>query len=184
MKQEDNMEMQVWSEIECAYSAHKELFIQAEERLNEMKLFPAPVLEQRDALDHIMQYVAIKAQKGDCDEAVEQLKNAKQHVLRAYFDTADYVCITVRAEIARELNKLSARKIKSVWTDYTDVRAKIQTISQRIAEVRYARTESLDQISQYKGILSDVFDLYDRFQREIYPRIKMGFLKWPWQKHK
>jgi len=55
------------------------LFIRAEECLDEMKFFVAPMLEHRDALEHIMRYME-KKQAGLNDNVI------KIRVLRG-FDT-------------------------------------------------------------------------------------------------
>lgn len=101
-----------WNELEQAYAASKQLLIDSEEKLNRMRIFPAPLLEHRDALDHLMRYSRIYNEYGLCESAINELSNAKQHEIRAFFDIADYICVVIRSEIADTLSVLSVRKIK------------------------------------------------------------------------
>ena len=50
---------QLWHDLHISYSSTKKLLIHAEEKLRAMELYPAPLLEHRDALDHLMRYSKI-----------------------------------------------------------------------------------------------------------------------------
>lgn len=163
-----------WKEIDIAYSAAKELFILSEEKLNNMSLFPAPLLEHRDALDHIMRFSRIVAENGLCSDAISELSNAKQHEIRAYFDIADYVCISVRSEIADNLSTLSTKQITEIWEEYRSIRTRVLAISDGIASIRNSRKESLSSILDYQNAISEIFQIYDAFQLDVLPKIKHG----------
>lgn len=163
-----------WKEIDIAYSAAKELFILSEEKLNNMSLFPAPLLEHRDALDHIMRYSRIISEKGLCSDAISELSSAKQHEIRAYFDIADYICISVRAEIAEKLNTLTVKEITKIWNEYKNIRSRVIAISDDIASIRNSRKESLSSIRDYQNAISEIFQIYDSFQIEVLPKIEQS----------
>ena len=164
--------IKIWEEIDIAYSATKELFILSEEKLNNMRLFPAPLLEHRDALDHIMRYSRIVAKKGLCEEALSELRNAQQHEIRAYFDIADYICITIRSEIADSFSTLSKKQIKKIWAEYRSIRSRVISISDSIASIRNSRKESLASIMDYKNAIGEIFQIYDSYLLDVLPQIE------------
>lgn len=91
------------------YLNSKKLFIRAEELLEQMNFFAAPLVEHRDALDHVMRYFSIKDNAGLSEEALVELDKA----------WTDYVSIknrvvSVSEEIAaiRESRSGSLKHIK------------------------------------------------------------------------
>lgn len=158
-------------ELQKIYSAYKKLFIQAEEKLEDMKFFVAPMLEHRDALDHLMRYFSITNGKEITEEALRQLDKAVEHEFRAYFDVADYICITVRSIIAERLKGVPKRKIESVWEEYLDIKKEIVKISDDIADVRFERREKIASIEKYGQVLTRVFKIYDDFVCKIEPNL-------------
>ncbi len=165
-----------WIQLQKAYSAAKSLFIYSEEKLNGMKLFPAPLLEHRDALDHIMRYSSIIADRGLCEEAIHELKSAKAHELRAFYDICDYICITIRKEIYEAIEYLSPRKVELFWKDYRDCRIKIAAISNKIAEIRNGDRENIDMIEEYRLVVDELFGIYNVFLTEVQPKVGRSFL--------
>lgn len=156
-------------ELQKIYSAYKKLFIQAEEKLEDMKFFVAPMLEHRDALDHLMRYFRMTNGGEISEEALGQLEKAVEHEFRAYFDVADYICITVRNIIAERLKRVPKRKIKSVWKEYLDIKQEIVKISDDIADIRFERREKFASIEKYNQVLMQVFKVYDDFVCKIEP---------------
>lgn len=165
---------QLWHDLHISYSSTKKLLIHAEEKLRTMELYPAPLLEHRDALDHLMRYSKIFEEQGLCKAAVNELANAKQHEIRAFYDVADYICITIRKEISDTLDSLSQRKIEKVWPEYKTVRSKVIELSNRIAEIRTGTRESVDSIPGYEEAVNEMFSIYATFQTEIQPKIGHG----------
>lgn len=157
------------SDLQNIYSAYKELFIQSEERLEEMSFFVAPMLEHRDALDHLMRYFNLTNEVGITEEALKQLDKAIDHEFRAYFDVADYICITVRNRIAEGLRGISKKKIRAVWNDYLDIKEKVVKISNDIATIRFERDGKMDSVVKYKQALEEIFKIHDTFICKIEP---------------
>lgn len=165
-----------WNELEQAYTAAKQLLIESEEKLTRMRLFPAPLLEHRDALDHLMRYSRIYNELGLCESAVNELNNAKQHEIRAFFDIADYICVIIRSEINDTLSVLNARQIKNIWADYETVKKRVVDISERIAAIRKDRTETVDRIETYQDAVSEMFDIYYYYQLNVLPKVGKRWL--------
>ena len=158
-------------DLQNIYNAYKKLFIQAEEKLEEMSFFVAPMLEHRDALDHLMRYFSLTNEKEITEEALRQLDKAVGHEFRAYFDVADYICITIRNKIAERLKGVSKKKIESVWQEYLDIKQEIVKISDEIADVRFGRRGKMASVNEYEQVLKKVFRIYDDFVCKIEPHL-------------
>ena len=171
MKSEElaSKENELKKQLSKTYRENKELFIRAEEKLTQMNFFVAPLLEHRDALDHIMRYFCIKEQEGLSEKALEELNKSLGHELRAYFDIADYVCVTIREEISKKLEKITTKQIKEVWADYITTKKKIVQVSEEIAQIRQNRNGSIEYIEKYKVVLNEIFDIYEQFIVSINP---------------
>lgn len=156
------------------YLDSKKLFIRAEELLEQMNFFAAPLVEHRDALDHVMRYFSIKDNAGLSEEALVELDKALGHELRAYFDIADFVCVTIREEISASLKHVSSKKIKKIWTDYLSIKNRVVSVSEEIAAIRESRSGSLKHIEKYKKVLDEIFDIYKLYKTQIEPEIKKG----------
>lgn len=170
-------DIQYKNELQEVYKVYKKLFIRAEEKLEEMNFFVAPMLEHRDAMDHLMKYFSLTDDKSiagnKAEEALKQLDEALGHEYRAYFDVADYVCITVRSKIAESLKGISKKKIRSVWKDYSDIRKKVAKVSDMIAEIRNNRNGNMTSVKEYEVVLDDIFEIYDDFICNIEPHLYM-----------
>lgn len=172
----ENKEKKYTADIKYAYDEYKNLFICAEEFLEGMRFFLAPMVEHRDALDHLMRYFGLKNESGLSENAIKELEEALEHEIRAYFDTADYVCINVRKEIDDSLKEISSWRIKKVWNKYAEIKKRIVNVSEEIAEIRKNRTGRIEHVTRYQKVLTEVFDIYKYFAKEIEPRIrKMKF---------
>lgn len=165
-------EKQKKHDLHYIYMESKNLFIRGEECLESMDFFVAPIVEHRDALDHIMRYFDIKERKGLTDEALVELDNAKGHELRAYFDIADYICISIRHDIYTALKKASIRKINRVWPEYVQTKKYLVGVSEEIADIRKTRTGSLEYLKKYQDVIEKIFNIYKYFLTEIEPKLK------------
>lgn len=168
----ESLEKQHKSDLYNTYMECKNLFIRAEELLEEMSFFVAPVLEHRDALEHIMRYFDLKNREGLSDAAVKELDKALSHELRAYFDIADYISVTIRQQIADSLKKASSKKIQKVWNEYIDLKKWIVKTSEEIAEIRKNRNSSLEHIEKYKPVMEEMIHIYKTYITDIEPQIR------------
>lgn len=153
------------------YFLNKKYFIKAEEILEGMSFFVAPVIEHRDALDHVMRFFRDGKEKG-YDVYIDELKNAVSHEVRAFFDIADYICVKVRYIINEDLKRLSKRQIKSIWVDYEKIKREMHQLSLFIAEVRRNRSGLPEKIEEYSSMLDKAIDMYNSYMENIQAKIK------------
>ena len=146
--------------------------MRAEECLPKMELFVAPLLEHRDAFDHVMRYYDRK-RMGRCstEQLLDELKEARSHEVRAFYDIADYTCILIRANISQRLNGVSRRKIKKVWPTYGTDRANVLTKSEKLAELRSNRTGTFEGIAEYETVVGEFYDIFKQFVKDIEPKL-------------
>lgn len=154
------------------YTETKNLFIEAEELLPEMRFFAAPTLEHRDALEHVMRYMSKTDNGNVTNDAIEQLDSALGHEVRAYFDTADYVSISVRDEIRKCLQKMSSRKIKRNWNDYSETKGELVAISEQVANIRKKKCGSVELVKEYKIVIQEILNTYKEFVKTIEPQLR------------
>lgn len=154
------------------YTEVKNLFIEAEELFPEMRFFAAPTLEHRDALEHVMRYMKMTCDNELSRDAVKQLDSALGHEVRAYFDTADYVSILARDEIRKSLQRISIRKIKKNWENYLEIKSKVITISENIANIRKHKTGNIKLVKEYKNVIRYVINTYKNFVKVIEPQLR------------
>lgn len=171
----ESREKQYRRDLYDTYIESKNLFIRAEELLEQMSFFVAPVLEHRDALDHIMRYFDLKNKSGLSEVAIKELDRALSHELRAYFDIADYICITIRQQISDSLKRISIKKIQKVWNEYSDIKKRVVKVSEEIAEIRQNRNSSLKHIEKYKPVIEEMISIYKVYMTNIEPQIRKKF---------
>lgn len=173
-------EIKLLSNLSYVYLENKKYFIAAEEILDSLKFYLAPVVQHRDALDHIMRAYQ------ECDkyktreeneklsiykERVRQLDKALGHELRAFFDIADFICINIRFYIADKLKRVSLKKINKVWVDYKNIKQKVYEFSESIAKVRQYRGSSIESVNEYGEILDELLIIYKEFVLQIEPKL-------------
>lgn len=154
------------------YSRSKKLFIRAEEVLTQMNFFAAPLIEHRDALDHLIRYISIKDEVGLNEKALDTLDKALGHEVRSYFDVADFICITIRDEISASLKRASKRKIQKVWDDYVVIKQRVVSVSEELAEIRSSRSGSIESVDKYEPVLDEMFEIYKDYHTKIEPQIR------------
>jgi len=154
------------------YTESKTLFIEAEERLPEMKFFPAPTLEHRDALEHIMRYFELSIDGVISEAAEKELDSALGHEMRAFFDTADFICINVRKQMSASLKRIPTRKINRVWSDYWKIKEQIFILSDEIADIRKNRKGTMEYVYKYKKKINELWDIYSNFELNVMKKLK------------
>ena len=142
-----------------------------------MKTFAAPLIEHRDALDHIMRYMNEKDSNGLTDKAIEELTMALGHETRAFFDIADYICIQIRFEISESLRNIKSTQINSIWANYSEDRARVFNISEGLVDIRRNRRGNRDFVNQYKPLVDELFAIYKKFKIDIEPNLKKSYLR-------
>lgn len=167
-----NRDKELKQNLLLVYTEVKNLFIEAEELFPEMRFFAAPTLEHRDALEHVMRYMKMTCDDELSYDAVKQLDSALGHEVRAYFDTADYVSILARDEIRKSLQRISVRKIKKNWENYSEIKREVMTISENIADIRERKIGNVELVKEYKSVIRNVIDTYKNFVKVIEPQLR------------
>lgn len=151
------------------YEKNKKAFIDAEETTAEMRFFAAPTLEHRDALEHIMRYMERTKDGNITRSTLKELESAKGHEVRAYYDVVDYYSILVRDDINQVLKRVSNRKIRKNWKEYSDVKTTMYDMSEKIKNVRKQKRNDMEVIEKYEEVFEYFHDQHKQFINEILP---------------
>jgi hypothetical protein len=159
-------EDELWRRIVKVHNWSKQLLIRWEEASRQQWSFLAPIIQERDALEHIVraQAVTVGMNSGRDQEYVRaNLDKALGHIYRAFFDTADWMAIGLRADIASMLEPYSNEGIKTVLPSYyTQIRPQLETINQEIANIRGAKDvgdeDIFKKIEQYYTQVEKLLD--------------------------
>lgn len=164
-----------WDLIVEVHNQTKALILYAEEVDPEHTFFWPPLIQQRDALDHIIraQRIAlhpaqISEGKGTADEYVTaQLDKTIGHCYRAFFDVADWFSLIVRERIGSIVSQYSRQTIIAVLPDYsTQIESRVEAICKQIADLRNDKDiGSVGIIEHVEGYVAVVHELVDCLQR-------------------
>ncbi len=138
-----------WELIVVVHNTAKSLLIKAEEVDPDHEFYYPPLIQQRDALDHIIRAACAwlnptelrKNPQGKPPNAAEyierQMDKALGHAYRALFDAADWLSIVYRERIRETLSSYTTATIHAVLPDYHHViEPRIEKICFEIAELR------------------------------------------------
>lgn len=169
-------------QIQDLYQRTKKWFIRAEERLPEMQLFVAPLLEHRDAFDHLMRYHTKKCEGASQEALMGELNSVRGHEIRAFNDVADYTCVLIRQYMNNSVRHISRRRIKQLWDahsllkdedgksyDYSRARAYLIDCSEQLAHIRTERKNDVKHIEDYEQVLERFYQIFDDFRIHVEP---------------
>lgn len=149
-------------DLYTVYFENRKLYIEAEELSVNMNMYIAPLVEHRDALDHIMRCFE-KLNQGNKDFQKE-IESALGHELRAYYDIADYICINIREYISDALNHMRTKDIRKMWVEYERKKREVLAISVEIAKIRNERRASIESVYKYRdNVMPRLFEIYKDF---------------------
>jgi hypothetical protein len=156
----------LWKRIVEVHGHAKALTLRAEELDPQHEFFFAPVIQQRDAHDHIL-----RAQSAELglrsfedtpaleDYVTSNLDKALGHEYRAFFDTADWLAILYREKILAALHRYSSESIAAVIpTYYQEIVPKVEKLHREIAAIRNGKDVGagegvLEQVQEYRSLL-------------------------------
>lgn len=122
------------------YARTKELMLLAEEVDDRQQTFLQPSLELKAALDHLMRSMSAEhglLQGEASDYPDKHVAKAISHVYRAFFDTADWLSMSLRDAIEDALEPFSSESIIAVIPEYySDVKPRLIHNNERIASFR------------------------------------------------
>lgn len=163
----------IWYKICYVFFAAKRATVLAEEMGINFNTFLQPFNEFKSALDHIT-----RAQSAGFKEFTDHPNNKKYilenlsktlgHVYRAFFDTVDWLGITMHEKIIDEVSHYSESIISIAIPDYYPViRPRLETIRSEIAELREMKdiakqNEIIPEVDKYVGIIKEQFSFYNK----------------------
>ena len=161
---------ETWEKIIKVHQYAKSLSLKAEEFDSHLKTFLQPAKEQRDACEHIIRAMAgkfnLRDAPSDDDYILSNLDKALGHEYRAFFDTADWLGITIREKIQNMLAPYNNTCLTEVIPDYyKKIRPRIENITDEIAKIRESKdipssTDILPQVEEYKDKIQLLFEDY------------------------
>ncbi len=104
------------------YKATKHLFILAEEVCSdEFSSYVAPILEQRDAYDHLIRILDYQTyqEEGRAEYAKQNVMGVISHQYRAFFDTADFLYLELRRQISKPVAEFGRGIVEEVVPEYS-----------------------------------------------------------------
>jgi len=163
--------------LECLselYAKAKRLVLEAEGKDPEQKSNIAVFNEMRAALDHLMQCMGVALadkpegedlHKGNEDFIENQIRKAKEHIVRAMYDSLDGIGISIRKRTSDMLRDLPEPLIATVFPEYHSVYLpKIKNLDEKITESRNNRdnrgSSSEGKIKEYETIIKEMETLY------------------------
>jgi len=164
------------------YAKTKRLVLEAEGKDPEQKSNIAVFNEMRAAFDHLMQCIGVTlAEKPEsealCKENEEfienQIRKAKEHIIRAMYDSLDGIGISIRKRTSDRLHGLPESSIAMIFPEYhSDYLPKIKNLDEKITASRYNRdnrgSSSEEKIKEYETIIKEMEAIYE----EIGPNLR------------
>ena len=164
----------IWIQIVELHNHAKSLYLAAEEHSLGFKDFIQPNNEMKHALEHIIRAQAVTLgiadkkfdKQEEQDEYVEDcFRKALGHEYRSFFDSADWISVTLRSKIIEHLEPYSNACITNDLPDYyTKDKKSIDEINDVIAEIRsrkdIAKDGKLEEVKHYCDILKELEVIY------------------------
>jgi hypothetical protein len=155
-----------WTSIVKIHNMTKILVIRAEEIDPQHEFYFPIIIQQRDAMDHIMRaaYASFDPERikkshpeiSDIkDYTKRQIDKALGHMYRAFFDAADWLSILYRERIRDVMSNYSSKTIYSVLPTYNEkIVPRIEEITSNIVAIRNSKdigrnSELVDGVDRY-----------------------------------
>lgn len=159
----------------------KKYYILSEEINIRMETVVQPIKEQRDALEHIVRVysalmldddVAVKKYSDvDIDTYIRtNMEKAIGHEYRAFFDAIDYITISLRENIYKEISEFSHKELMDVFPNYEQFKEKLLNIPEKIAEMRIKKDVAgsmLETARLYAQLTDELMSMYKELSISI-----------------
>ncbi len=155
-----------WEEIVEIHNLTKELILRFEEVDPERKAFFNPMLQQRDAYDHIVRAKVAELGRKEFENETERIKyidsnfdKALGHAYRAFFDAADWLSIIYRDNMNMAVDGYSAEAVNTAVPDfYETILPRTEKAHNELVDIRKNKDIGtgagiLEQVHQYRTIL-------------------------------
>ena len=179
---------QVSQNWKCLVKIHnytKALLLMSEEIDLKHEFYYPPLIQQRDALDHIMRAMFAQTWPEEFEEEFgpdgykpdeytpRQLDKAIGHAYRALYDICDWLSIIYRERIREILGSYSRKTIIEKLPEFsTTTEPRIDTISIEISKLRGSKDiakadEVIKGVSEYKALLIELEGYWRKVQEAV-----------------
>ncbi len=158
----------IWQTIVELHQAVKEFSLEADEMGLGYKTFLQPAQEQKHTLEHIIRAKADELSGGKKAYTIKSLEKALGHSYRAFFDSADFISITLRDKILDTLAPYPLDIIAIACPDYfKTIKPRLRQLDKRIAKHRQAKdaakpTGIASVVKEYQQTLTELGAIYDQ----------------------
>jgi len=163
--------VQKWEGIYQLHELTKKYIIIAEELDIHQNSFLQPINEQKNAYEHVIRsmsnHYGFQDEKDD-DYISMNLDKALGHEYRAYFDTLDWLSISLKERIQNILGEYSSDIIgKAIPAYYSTYRIRINDIVTNIAGIRGSKDIGKDKdkllitVKEYKEVIEELIQIYN-----------------------
>ena len=173
-----------WDLIIEVHNWTKALILDAEEIDPRHEFFWPPLVQQRDALDHIVRaqraalhpdQAQVKGEEEAPNYVVMQLDKALGHAYRAFFDVADWFSIIMRERISEVVSQYSRPALLEVMPNYsTEVESRVDDICAAIAKCRMDKdiggSMITGNVQTYTKIIEELSEILRRL-RSVQPKL-------------
>ena len=127
-----------WETLCRIHVLTKHYVLLAEENGFQMKTFLQPLKEQRDAYEHLVRAYSkiIDSNERDMHYIISNLDKAIGHEYRAFFDSIDYLTLTIRERVYELVKSYSLDELKTLCPDYMIIKRRLNNLPNEIAEYR------------------------------------------------
>lgn len=164
-----------WKELCFLYLHTKNAVIKAEECGLETKAFLQPIIETRDAFDHIIR-VAVFSYSGEKTESDNpnyghiNYSKARDHLYRAFCDASEHLSLKYRELILNTLEGYTNDIISKCLPEYyPKLRPRIEEIEEEIAKLRMdkdiGKLSSNENINKFADILEEIRSIYKQISQ-------------------
>lgn len=169
-----------WDTLCKIHILTKHYTLLAEEYNIKTNAFLQPMKEQKDAYEHIIRAYTRKCERkslslDDQEYMAKNIEKAIGHEYRSFFDTIDYLTISIRELIAIELKGISYKQLVSVFPKYDEYKKILLEAPEKIAKYRELKdvgsNDMLKLASDYGKIVDDLLYCYKHLCIDVIKKV-------------
>jgi len=174
----DTNHSETWKQLVEIHTRAKGMLLKAEEIDPNRTFFVASMVQQRDALDHIIRAASVEhgvVTKEDDEQYIHfHTGKALSHLYRAFFDVADWLSILYRTQIAEAVKLYTTDAVRTALPEYySKIRPRVTKICGNIAAVRTRKdigndaTELIEDVYTYTNLVAELADFSEEVQNAV-----------------
>lgn len=167
-----------WEQLVKIHFETKKLILRAEENsLFGHNTYLQPIREERDALEHICRgvasYLGLGNHAGSREYLATTFEAARKHVVRGFFDAADWYGTVMRGSIREITQRYNSQSIRVALPDYYAILApRLDEIVARIVKCREEKDASNDagtyqEVISYGSLIAEIDDVYRQVSHAV-----------------